>query len=344
MLGIRRRSIVAASVALAAAIAGSPAALALAPPPGYTTSRAPAAFSASFVRGAYGKDSSATGFGVMAANGFNSVMTGPYRELVDPLAKQGLRGVVWLGNFQNGPKCAFDRDDATIAKLVKPLAGDAGVLAYYLGDEPHVSECPAAPALFKQRSELVHSLDPGSKTFTVIQASEHGIAHDYGPWAGAVDVIGFDVYPCSRASATCDFGLIDSAVAAIKSAGITMYWAIVQDFQDCYYRLPTAQEIAIQFDHWGRSAMSGYFVFSWNYQAADPKCVGVSIDRFPDNVAQLKIQNAHAFASSSAPVSRSSGPGAPTNPSLMVVLTLLAALACAGGVALMIGLRAVRAR
>jgi len=344
MLGIRRRSIFAAAVALAAAITGSPAAVAFAPTSGYTTSPTPAASSASFVRGAYGKDSSGTGFGLMAANGFNSVMTGPYRELVDPLAKQGLKGVVWLGNFQNSPRCAFDRDDATITKLVKPLAGDTGVLAYYLGDEPHVSECPTAPALFKQRTDLVHSLDPGSKTFTVIQASEHGIAHDYEPWAAAVDIIGFDVYPCSRASATCDFGLIDSAISAIKSAGITMYWAIVQDFQDCYYRLPSAQEIATQFEHWGRSAMSGYFVFSWNYQAANPKCVGVSLDRFPENVAQLKVQNAHAFASASTPSSRSSGPGAPTNPSLIVVLTLVAALACAGGVALAIGLRAVRAR
>ena len=344
MLGIRRRSIVAASVALAAAIAGSTAAVAFAAPPGYVTSATPTPSSASFVRGAYGKDSSGTGFGLMAANGFNSVMTGPYRELVDPLAKQGLRGVVWLGNFQNGPKCAFDRDDATIAKLVKPLAGDTAVLAYYLGDEPHVSECPAAPALFKRRTDLVHSLDPGSKTFTVIQASENGIAHDYGPWVGAVDIIGFDVYPCSRASATCDFGLIDSAIAAIKRAGITDYWAIVQDFQDCYYRLPAAQEIATQFDHWRGSAMAGYFVFSWNYQAVDPKCIGVSLDRFPDNVAQLKVQNTRTFALSSAPVSRSSPPAAPTNPSLILVLTLVAALACAGGVAVVIGLRAGRAR
>lgn len=344
MQGIRRRSIVAAAVALAAAIAGSPATLAFATSSLNATSPTPATSGASFVRGAYGKDSSGSGFGLMAASGFNSVMTGPYRELVDPLARQGLKGVVWLGNFQNGPKCAFDRDDATITRLVKPLAGDSAILAYYLGDEPHVSECPAAPALFKRRTDLVHSLDPGSKTFTVIQASEHGIAHDYAPWAGAVDVIGFDVYPCSRASATCDFGLIDSAIAAIKDAGITDYWAIVQDFQDCYYRLPAAQEIAFQFDHWRESAMSGYFVFSWNYQPADPKCLGVSLDRFPDNVAQLRVQNARTFTSSSPAILPSSPPGAPRNPSLVMLLTVVAALACAGGVAVVVRLRAGRGR
>ncbi len=295
-----------------------------------------------FVRGAYGKDSSAAGFGVMAANGFNSVMTGPYKELLDPLGTKGLKGVVWLGNFQNGPTCGFDRDDATITKLVKAIAGDPNILAYYLGDEPHVSECPKAPSLFKKRSDLVHSLDPGSTTFTVIQASENGVSHDYAPWAGAVDVIGFDVYPCARGAATCNFGLIDSAAQAIRAAGITRYWAIVQDFQDCYYRLPTPQELATQFDYWSRSDMSGYFVFSWNYQPADPKCVGANLGAHPDNIAQLKNENLRTFTSVSVPAARPPSPGSGSSSIALLQETLIigAVLACAGAVG--VGIRLLR--
>ncbi|HLB77014.1 MAG TPA: hypothetical protein VJO72_08275, partial [Candidatus Dormibacteraeota bacterium] len=54
--------------------------------------------------------------------------------------------------------------------------------------------------------------------------------------------------------------------------------------QDSFYRLPTPQELATEFTHWDNSSMSGYFVFSWNY-------LGLSLETFPDNVAQLKAEN-----------------------------------------------------
>lgn len=249
-----------------------------------------------FIRGVYGKDSSPSGYAEVASSGFNSVMTGPYAELLGSVSTAGLKGVVWLGNFINAPTCNFEKDDATITRLVESVAGSPTIVAYYLGDEPHVTECPNAPMLFKERSQLVHGLDPGAQTFTVIQASENGVSHDYAPWAGSVDVIGFDVYPCARSSNMCNFNLIDEAVKAIRTAGIKRYWAIVQDFQDCYYRLPTAAELAGQFDHWARSDMTGYFVFSWNYQPSDPKCAGVSLDGHSSNIAQLKYENTRLFA------------------------------------------------
>jgi hypothetical protein len=151
--------------------------------------------------------------------------------------------------------------------------------------------------MFTQRSALVHSIDPGSKTFTVIQQFENGIERDYGPWAGTVDVVGFDIYPCSKAQpTTCDFAAIDKAITAIAGAGITNYWAVVQDFQDCYYRLPTAPELRVQFDHWSHSNMSGYFVFSWNYQSANATCPGTSLDSHPDHLAELKFENSRTFS------------------------------------------------
>ena len=177
-------------------------------------------------------------------------MTDPYLQSLAPLAAKGLKGVVWLGAWINAPTCGFEDDDAKIRSLVTPIAGNPAILAYYLGDEPLVTQCPLAPAMFKQRTALVHSLDPGSKTFTVIQQYEGTVARDYAPWAGAVDILGFDIYPCSQTQPKCDFTAIDSAIRSISSAGITDYWAVIQDFQDCFYRLPTPSELGSQFDHW----------------------------------------------------------------------------------------------
>jgi hypothetical protein len=338
MIRICRRLALGVSLAIAACVALPVSTQTFPGPPASTGNASPQPMAAAFVRGAYGKDSSGTGYGVMAESGFNSVMTGPYRELLGPIAAQGLRGVVWLGNFINAPTCNFEKSDATVTKLVAPIAGDPAVLAYYLGDEPHVSECPKAPLLFKKRSDLVHALDHGSQTFTVIQASENGIAHDYAPWTGSVDIIGFDVYPCARASATCNFGAIDSAIQAIRNAGVKQYWAVLQDFQDCYYRLPTPQEIEAQFDHWAGSGISGYFVFSWNYQSADPKCVGTTLDSHPDNIDELKHENAVSFFR--LPAAQSS-----PEPSVLTSarwLAILALVVIAVGIAL--GVKRARSR
>jgi hypothetical protein len=283
----------------------SPSAPPSAPPSSSPAPSAPAG-TLPYVRGVYGKDSSPSGSALIEAAGFNTVMTDPYKELLDPLAAKGLKGIVWLGAWMNAPTCGFERDDATITSQVTSIAGNPDILAYYLGDEPRVSECPNAPAMFKKRSDLVHTLAPGSLTFTVIQAYENGISHDYSPWAGVVDIVGFDVYPCARTSTTCTFGDIDQAVASIDKAGIKRYWGIVQDFQDCYYRLPTAKEIGGQFDHWARSDMSGYLVFSWNYIAANNSCGGTSLESYPENIAQLTLENSRTFTPQSAAVTKPS--------------------------------------
>jgi hypothetical protein len=339
MVSIKRQWSLAAGLAIIAFLALPLSAGASAALPSPSHALGALASSPSFVRGVYGKDASSTGYQDVAASGFNSVMTGPYTELLDRVTAAGLKGIVWLGNFLNAPTCGFEKNDATITRLVDSIAGNPAITAYYLGDEPHVTECPNAPALFRQRSELVHALDPGSQTFTVIQASENGVSHDYAPWTGAVDVIGFDVYPCAKSSTRCNFDLIDQAIAAIRTTGITRYWAILQDFQDCYYRLPTPAEIAGEFDHWARSQMSGYFVFSWNYQPADPKCVGVSLDAHADNIAQLRYENSRTFGSSSHPSQRSSSDQQGAAPTSAVVAILII-----GGALALLSVVAVRAK
>jgi hypothetical protein len=249
----------------------------------------------------YGTDSSLGGYDAIASAGFNTVMTDPYLQSLDPLRAKGLKGVVWLGAWLNAPTCGFEDDDAKIRSLVSAVAGNPAIVAYYLGDEPLVGECPGAPAMFKQRTALVHSLDPGSKTFTVIQQYEGTIARNYTPWAGSVDILGFDIYPCNKTQSTCDLSAIDSAIRSISAAGITSYWAVIQDFQDCFYRLPTAPELGSEFDHWAGSGMSGYLVFSWNYQSKDASCAGTTLETHPENVAMLKIENARSFTPFAGP-------------------------------------------
>ena len=294
-----------------------------------------------YVRGVFGKDSSPSGSALIAAAGFNTVMTDPYREVLYPLVAKGLKGIVWMGAWKNAPTCGFERDDATITSQVTPIAGHPAILAYYLGDEPRVSECPNAPAMFKKRSDLIHALDPGSLTFTVIQAYENGVSRDYAPWAGVVDILGFDVYPCARTSPTCTFGDIDQAVASIDKAGIKRYWGIVQDFQDCYYRLPAPKEIAGQFDRWARSDMSGYLVFSWSYVTADTSCGGTSLESKPDNVAQLKYENFRYFAPQPPTAAR---PSPVVNQQSWLVRSLPAAVGVVAGMCVALAWLLIRRR
>jgi hypothetical protein len=228
--------------------------------------RVVAAYPGDFTRGAYSTDVSNGTYEKLQAAGFNTVMTSPYPEYLDALQAQGLKGVVWLGGWRNAT-CSWAESDAWVTAQVRSIAGKPAVAAYYLGDEPNFGSCPSGPNAYRARTNLVHSLDPGRPTFTVIQAWDP-IAREsypYGHWAGTVDILGLDIYPCTLSSPTCDFAQIDAAVAAAAAAGVTRYWAVLQDFQDDYYRLPSPSEIAGQFERWNRSRMDGYLVFSWDY-------------------------------------------------------------------------------
>jgi hypothetical protein len=239
--------------------------------------------STGFPRGAY-SDSSASFSGIARA-GFNAIMGSHYRGELDAVTTLGLKAVVWLGSWSN-KSCSFNWNDSQVQSAITPVAGHPAILAYYLGDEPLFSACPNAPQVFATRTALVHSLDPGRPTFTVVQAWDAGgrESFPYGHFARSVDILGLDVYPCARSKAACNFAEIDSAVAAADAAGISNYWAILQAFEDDYYRMPTPDEIAAQFEHWRRSRMSGYFVFSWDY-------LGSKLDGRPDLVAQLARSN-----------------------------------------------------
>jgi hypothetical protein len=208
------------------------------------------------VRGIYDRDFSATGFDHEAALGFNFIDSDPFDDF-DKLVSHGLRGFVWLGGYSN-VTCSFREGEDWIRQRVSVIAGSPGVGAYFIDDEPDAARCPRAPAQMKARSDLVKSIDPGPPTFLVTYRIDQ-----IKLFAGTVDVIGLDGYPCSIAHG-CDFSKIEGQAAVADRLGIR-YWGVIQAFGDDWYKLPTADELHQQFVHWWGTKMEGYLVFAWHH-------------------------------------------------------------------------------
>jgi hypothetical protein len=208
------------------------------------------------VRGIYDRDSSATGFDDEAALGFNLIDSDVFDDF-DELAARDLRGFVWLGGYSN-VSCSFREDDTWIRKHVSAIAGNPGVGAYFIDDEPDAAKCPRAPAQMKARSDLVKSIDPGPPTFLVTYKIDQ-----FNLFAHTVDVLGLDVYPCS-VEGGCDYTKIDVQAAQADELGVR-YWGVIQAFGDDWYKLPTSDELHRQFVHWRATKMGGYLVFAWRH-------------------------------------------------------------------------------
>jgi hypothetical protein len=233
------------------------------------------------VRGVYG--SCSAGFDTVLAAGFNAVTVGAYREELDQLAAVGLQGVVWLGSWDDST-CSFEYDEEWVTSHVEAIQGHPAILAYQITDEPKASDCPTAPQEIRARSDLVKGIDPTNPTYVVIQASDGQSQHPYEKFAGTTDIMGIDIYPCSFEDG-CRMEKIDQAVAALEQDGVPRYWALIQAFEDDYYRMPTATELHAQFARWRSSAMEGYFVFSLNYQDDQ-------LETHRDLLAALRQENA----------------------------------------------------
>jgi hypothetical protein len=208
------------------------------------------------VRGIYDRDSSATGFDDEAALGFNFIDSDVFDNF-DELAARDLRGFVWLGGYSN-VSCSFREDDTWIRKHVSAIAGNPGVGAYFIDDEPDAAKCPGAPAQMKARSDLVKSIDPKPPTFLVTYKIDQ-----FKLFADTVDVLGLDVYPCS-VEGGCDYTKIDVQAAQAEHLGVR-YWGVIQAFGDDWYKLPTSDELHRQFMHWRATKMEGYLVFAWRH-------------------------------------------------------------------------------
>src|SRR6202162_6099445 len=284
-----------------------------------------ASWPASFIRGTYGRDTTCqppgysddngcyfgTGLSGMKRAGFNTVQAEPYPGALAALSSEGLKAVVWVGGWKKAT-CVWELSDSQLTATINSIKGNPAILMYYLADEPLLSSCPSAPAAFAARTALIHQLDPCSRTYTMISDRAGGPVN-YAAWKGAVDILGFDLYPCSfkngidvsakpKARQPCDFSNVtDANIRRIEAARITGYIGVMQDFQDCVYELPTNKELRTQMTHWQRLAghMAGYLICSWNF-TGNPctyGSLGQQLHNVPGNVAELSYDNAHFFQS-----------------------------------------------
>jgi hypothetical protein len=232
------------------------------------------------VRGVYDRDFSATGFDQEAALGFNFIDSSVFDDFGE-LAARHLKGFVWLGGYSND-SCSFVEDDAWIRKHVSAIADSPGVGAYFIDDEPDAAACPHAPAQLKARSDLVKSIDRGRPTFLVMYKLDQ-----LELFAGTVDVIGLDTYPCTLERG-CDFEKIDAQADLADRLGIR-YWGVIQAFGDDWYKLPTRDELHREFTHWRATNMEGYLVFAWRHPDG---MRSLWLANHPGLQAQLAVENA----------------------------------------------------
>lgn len=235
------------------------------------------------IRGVYGRDSSATGFDEQAALGFNAIDSGPYEDQINALARHGLTGIVWLGPYSN-ETCRFVRSSEWVRSHLARIAGHPAVGAYFLDDEPDAARCPAAPRQISARAALVESIDPRPPTLIVMYKVDQ-----LERFAGTVDVIGLDHYPCSRKHG-CDYAVIDEQAGVADRLGIR-YWGVIQAFGDDWYKLPTPEELHNQFLFWRATNMEGYLVFAWRWPRRRPD---LWLANQPALRSQLAAENAGA--------------------------------------------------
>lgn len=259
----------------------------------------PAGASREILRGVYGRDSSASRTDIIRATGFNAVTNAPERAQLDALHAKGLKALIWLGDYHRTARCQFERGDDWIRLKVNEIKGHPAIAAYQVSDEPNyarVAGCNAA-ADTRRRAALVKSIDPSKPTYVTISAWDGREGFPYQYFAGTTDIMGLVVYPCSRTNG-CKMSDIDAAIAHANSDGISRYWAVVQDFDDSWYRLPSATELKHQFDRWARSRMEGFFLYHWNHG---------EIEQRRDHLDVLRASNAR-FAGGMLPITPAPSP------------------------------------
>src|SRR5438093_3526429 len=96
--------------------------LVLAPTGTFFSWRAQHASAAPSIRGGYGG-----ALTDLKAAGLNAEMgTAPSRSALDSLQSQGMKGVIWLGQYTSS--CTWERSDATITSQIQAIAGHPAIL------------------------------------------------------------------------------------------------------------------------------------------------------------------------------------------------------------------------
>ena len=234
-----------------------------------TSTRAPAATVAPFtarstVRGIYASWPYASEYPTIASLGFNAVSVEAYRDRLDYLRSLGLKGLVWLGGYDN-TTCSFVWTDDQVRTHIAAINGHPAIRAYEIDNEPHADTCPTAPQQIKERVALVRSL-VGPKIILYLTLSKNFQAFaDSG-----VDLIRISAYPCSYTDG-CVMQKIVDKVAAARAAGFTRFWGGTQTAGDSYYRPPTPAELTLIQQTWRDQGAEGYVAWAWDeHGTTDP--------------------------------------------------------------------------
>jgi PKD repeat protein len=212
--------------------------------------------------------------GAASGYGFNLLDVGPSTiGNVQP----GVQAIVWVGDF-NKSTCAFDVSDATLAGIVAALAGDPRVYAYFIADEPDNSTCANVPSLLQARTNLIHSIDPAARSFSVVEKPAN-----FAQYVPTIDIAGIDPYPC-KANQPCDWTKIPTYAAAIRATGATRWFGVIQGFGSGGWRWPTAEEAHTIIRQWCASGWSGAATFAWTWN-------GESLTDHPEVLHEIQTLN-----------------------------------------------------
>ena len=217
------------------------------------------------VRGMYGRDSSATGVNKISAAGFNTVTVQPDRADLDAFRRAGMKGIVWLWGYDDDT-CTFNHSDDQIRAEVARIAGHQAIYAYQIAAEPgraRTEGCSRVASQIRDRARLVKSIDPAAVTYLVVSTYDGVEEYPYQHFAGTTDIMGLDVYPYNEDGTHPE--MIGNAIREADKDRVPRYWAILQDFADDYYVVPSAAQLREQFTLWRRSRMEGYFVYHWEH-------------------------------------------------------------------------------
>ncbi len=225
-----------------------------------------------------GANINAQGTYTPAAAGFNLADVSSVDELNSLPAN--VKGMVYLDQGDGVTQSFID--------ALKPYVGNSKVYAFYLKDEPDPTgqyNTLVTAANLKAESDYIHANFPGAKTFITMMnmgSSENPtFANTYNPANTHIDLFGIDPYPVRSDMSTVDYSMIDKAVAAAESAGISVdhivpvfqtfgggNWA---DDSGGHYVMPTAAQEQTMLAHWAAAVPNPAFdyAYAWGSQNGD---------------------------------------------------------------------------
>lgn len=248
--------------------------------------------------------------GAVQALGFNLIDTGPDPTTINALPS-GVRALVWLGTLDNHDCGHPGYTYTAFTDAVDRLVADPKVFGYFLADEPHPKDCPAAAADLRQRADYIHAHDPTHRSFVVVLDGSNQCGGTYGcefaalaPAKTHVDLIGLDPYPCNtgNAGAGCTYQKIDDTVHHAEQNGVPAE-AIVPVFQtfgqactgSAYYRLPSTAELRTMLSHWAALVRHPVFDYAYGWEHQDSACPTLSdangLNGYPDLQAVVAQHN-----------------------------------------------------